>query len=128
RGRVRGVGGDPDGGKGDADKRFGAGSGSAVDPFQFLTPPREVTGGSLPFLIPIYYDWEFQTAAAGSDVESLVRRMTAAPLPPSVGTRPVDAVAPDPALPPVTVEALRIDGALRSPAPLPPWDPAERAP
>lgn len=82
-----------------------------------------------PVELPVYYEWQFQTAAAASDFESLVRRMSAEPLPATVGTRTVDASAPETGLPPASTTPLRIEGALRNPAvPEPPWDDSERVP
>jgi hypothetical protein len=104
RGRLRGLGRDPDDvtlGKYGAKSRQRAWT-KAVG----QSPPRE---------LPVYYEWEFQTAIAGSDFESLVRRLTSTPLPPTVGTRSVDATAADPALPPLSTQPLPIEGALRNP-------------
>ena len=39
--------------------------------------------------LPVYHHWEFGTGLEG-DFESLVRRLKPGPLPPEVGTRPVD--------------------------------------
>jgi hypothetical protein len=87
------------------------------------TNPRAAVTG---VLLPIYYEWEFQTAA-NVDFESLTRLLHAEPLPADVGARPVDAYAPDPALPPASVEPLSIEGALKSASPVPAWDAAQRA-
>lgn len=84
------------------------------------------TGPTSGVLLPIYYEWEFQTAA-NVDFESLVRLLDAEPLPADVGVRPVDAYSPDPALPPASVEPLWIEGALKPAAPAPAWQVGQRA-
>jgi hypothetical protein len=138
RGRIRGLGGDPDVLKIPADQRSWT---------QFLGVPRSSsvprtaadrgTAEELPDAslavdeiveLPVYFEWEFQTATAGSDFESLVRRLTPIALPPAVGTRTIDATAVDASLPPASAQPLPIGGALRNPnTPPPAWNAAERA-
>lgn len=51
----------------------------------------DALGGSIE--LPVYHHWQFSTGLAG-DFESLVRRLEARPVPPSVGTRPLDVSDP----------------------------------
>lgn len=115
RGRLRGLGLDPD----DPES-------TGLDPTR-----RAWTKWSEVFHIelPVYYEWEFQTATAGSDFESLVRRLSAIALPGTVGTRAVDAAAPDAALPTASQQPLLIEGALKNPNATspPPWNTVEQS-
>ena len=81
--------------------------------------------GETDFWLPVYHHWEFSTGAAG-DFESLVRALEARPLPPEVGTRPLDVSEPGGGMPapPATDPrvTLGLEGALRVPgAPPTPW-------
>lgn len=78
----------------------------------------DALGGSI--ALPVYHHWQFSTGLAG-DFESLVRRLTARPIPPSVGSRPLDvgnpgnddvAYTPDPD---ADEEPLVLVGPLQSP-------------
>lgn len=81
--------------------------------------------GDTDLWLPVYHHWEFATAAAG-DFESLVRALEPRPLPPEVGTRPLDISDPGGGLPAEAAGAPRVElgleGALRVPgAPPTPW-------
>ncbi|MBK9035473.1 MAG: hypothetical protein IPL61_30155 [Myxococcales bacterium] len=69
---------------------------------------------SAPLELPIYHRWTFTTGFDG-DFEALVRRLTPAPLPATVGTRGLDVAQPGAGLPAPTVEPLPLGGALRPP-------------
>jgi hypothetical protein len=76
------------------------------------------TGAPASVRIPVYYEFDFATAPAG-DFESLARLLTARPVPPTVGSRPMDISRPGSGLP-VTGPAdpnsvLRLAGALQAP-------------
>lgn len=76
--------------------------------------------------LPIYYRWRFQTGAAG-DFESLVRRLRARAMPPTVGIRPMDVSNPGASLPAAAETPLGLEGALKSPATESTnWNPVER--
>ncbi|MFC0506523.1 FG-GAP-like repeat-containing protein [Micromonospora costi] len=84
-----------------------------------------------PYELPVYHHWEFTTGQAG-DFETLVRRLAARVLPPSVGLRDMDVRHPGgglPDLPPTAVtRALGLEGALRASASRPTlWDAGEQA-
>ncbi|MBK5224232.1 MAG: hypothetical protein JJE52_15440, partial [Acidimicrobiia bacterium] len=67
--------------------------------------------------LPVYYHWEFTTGRAG-DFESLARRLTPRPLPPTVGSAPMFIGAAHPALPGLAPDAggiVAMEGALRAP-------------
>jgi hypothetical protein len=77
------------------------------------------------FWLPVFHHWEFSTGAAG-DFESLVRALEARPLPPEVGTRPLDVSDPGDGMPAASATDPRVklglEGALRVPgAPPTPW-------
>jgi hypothetical protein len=81
--------------------------------------------GDTDFWLPVYHHFEFATAAGG-DFESLVRGLEARPLPPEVGTRPLDISDPGGGLPAESSTAPRVklglEGALRVPGAQPtPW-------
>lgn len=61
--------------------------------------------------LPVYYHWEFATAA-GADFETLVRRLAPRALPEQVGTLAVSAAAPGGGVRGIA-EPLAIEGALR---------------
>jgi hypothetical protein len=118
RGRVAGLGGDPG-------LRRDQG---VLRPAIAAGVPAWISDQKNPELVvelPVYYEWAFQTAA-NVDFESLVKSLTATPLPPDVGWRLIDASAPDVSLPPVAAAPLAIGGALRSIEPLPEWDVTDR--
>jgi hypothetical protein len=64
--------------------------------------------------LPVYYQWRFATGTVG-DFEYLARLLQARPLPPQVGTRPVDATDPGLGLPPAVDGPLIVEGALVPP-------------
>jgi len=81
-----------------------------------------------PVTLPVFYSWRFQTSDTG-DFESLVKRIVAQPLPPTVGERPMDVSAPGLPPPPVAAAStpLAVESALRALDSQPtPWDPTER--
>jgi len=126
RGRVRGLGRDPD----DPSEPVKATQRSwSRQPTRGGRRDQPASDGPpAPIELPVYYEWEFQTASAGSDFESLARRLSAIALPPTVGTRLIDATTVDPDLPPASLQPLAIRGALCNPETLPPvWDPVEAA-
>lgn len=61
--------------------------------------------------LPIYYEWRFGTGDA-ADFEQLARKLEPRPLPPSVGTRPMDISAPGAGLPSGSPSQLPLPGAL----------------
>ena len=64
--------------------------------------------------LPVYYRWKFGTGA-GVDFEFLARQLQARPVPPTVGTRPMDASAPGAGLPSAADAPLALEGALVPP-------------
>jgi hypothetical protein len=64
--------------------------------------------------LPVYYMWHFGTGA-GVDFEFLARQLEARPIPPGVGTRPMDVSAPGAALPPAADTPMTLEGALVPP-------------
>lgn len=101
-----------------------AGLGQAVDGVDALTPAWVAGGAAIE--LPVYYEWRFQTGAAG-DFEYLVRLLKARPMPDTVGVRPMDVSTPDATLPPAQTAPMPLEGALKSPA-VPPraWNAGER--
>jgi hypothetical protein len=76
--------------------------------------------------LPVYHSWRFQTGPAG-DFESLVRRLKARELPPSVGRRDLDISDPGGGLPGIKHAAISYQGALVSPSGKPrPWPAQQR--
>lgn len=63
--------------------------------------------------LPAYYHWRFMTAETG-DFESLVRRVKPRPMPPTVGSRPMDETDPGLQLPAASPQALNAEAALRA--------------
>jgi hypothetical protein len=61
--------------------------------------------------LPVYFRWRFGTGAAG-DFEFLVRQLVARTLPPTVGRRDMDVLAPGASLPPAFDAPLGLEGAL----------------
>ncbi len=71
--------------------------------------------------LPVYHSWRFKTGPKG-DFESLVRRLTARSLPPSVGRRDLDISQPGGGLPEIKNMVISYQGALVSIAGRPrPW-------
>jgi hypothetical protein len=64
--------------------------------------------------LPVYFMWRFGTGA-GVDFEFLARQLEARPIPPGVGTRPMDVSAPGAGLPPAADMAMTLEGALVPP-------------
>lgn len=97
-----------------------AGLGDPIKPEdeQALQPAWARTAVSEPITLPVFFQWEFRTGAAG-DFESLARRLKAQSLPPTVGLQPVDIRTPGwgmPTLPPVAPGSLLdLGGALLTP-------------
>jgi hypothetical protein len=67
---------------------------------------------AVPFTMPFYYQFEFNTSDEG-DFESLVRRLTPRVLPDNVGKRDMDVSIPAPQIPPAG-PPLGLQGALQS--------------
>jgi hypothetical protein len=67
--------------------------------------------------LPVYYTWEFSTGA-GEDFKTLVKKLVARDLPPTVGTRPMNVTNADPDLPSIPADSpdavLGFEGALMS--------------
>ncbi len=81
--------------------------------------PAWLSGSQAPneIILPVYFSWEFRTAAGG-DFEELVRRLEPRELPPQVGKRPMDISSPGfplkPAPPPdAEGTIIGLEGALR---------------
>jgi hypothetical protein len=97
--------------------------------------PSWLSGSQAPaeITLPVYYAWEFRTAAGG-DFEELVRRLEPRELPPQVGKRPMDISAPGFPLkpqPPPDAEGtiIGLEGALRiADSKSDPWPDAVRDP
>src|SRR5262249_24236113 len=73
--------------------------------------------GAPEVILPVYFSWEFRTAADG-DFEELVRLLEPRELPPEVGKRPLDLSQPGFVIqPPPSADApgltLGLEGALR---------------
>ncbi|MBK9036670.1 MAG: hypothetical protein IPL61_36375 [Myxococcales bacterium] len=64
--------------------------------------------------VPIYHRWTFSTGFDG-DFETLVRRLTPAPLPATAGSRGLDVATPGGGLPAAAPGPLALGGALRPP-------------
>jgi hypothetical protein len=65
--------------------------------------------------LPVYHSWRFQTGPKG-DFESLVRRLKARELPPTVGRRDLDISDPGSGLPRIKNSVISYQGALVSPS------------
>jgi hypothetical protein len=93
-----------------------AGLGLAIDPEEDeRLDPAWLSGGqsSPEIVLPIYYSWEFRTAADG-DFEELVRLLEPRELPAQVGKRPMDISRPGFVIQPqATPVTLGLEGALR---------------
>jgi hypothetical protein len=93
-----------------------AGLGLTIDPAEEQRlDPAWVSGteSSAEIVLPIYYSWEFRTAADG-DFEELVRLLEPRELPASVGKRPMDISHPGFVIQPQpTPMTLGLEGALR---------------
>ena len=63
--------------------------------------------------LPIYYQWRFQTGDAG-DFASLARRIEPRPMPPTIGSQPMDETNPGLALPAASPTPLNAESALRA--------------
>jgi hypothetical protein len=76
--------------------------------------------------LPVYYQWNFQTGAAG-DFEYLVRQLQPRSLPSSVGIRQMDVASPGAGLPKASTQPLALEGALKSLTTVPgPWPEPDR--
>jgi len=90
-----------------------AGLGLAVDPEEENRLDPAWMSGSPEIVLPVYYSWEFRTAADG-DFEELVRLLEPRELPAQVGKRPMDISHPGFVIqPPPTPLTLGLEGALR---------------
>jgi hypothetical protein len=96
-----------------------------VDPLLDSTAPAWRNDGSSVEL-PVFYRWRFQTSDTG-DFASLVQRIVARPLPPTVGTQPMDESSPGMGLPAAASHALAAESVLRAlDSESTGWDAAER--
>lgn len=85
------------------------------------------SAGDTNIQLPVHYRWRFQTGDSG-DFASLVRRVVPRPMPPTVGSRPMDESDPGLALPPASSTPLNAEGALRAlDSTSTSWDTAEEA-
>ena len=92
-----------------------AGLGLDIDPTeeQRLEPAWSVAQTTKQVVLPVYYSWEFRTAADG-DFEELVRLLEPREIPPEVGKRPLDISHPGFVIqPPPPATTLGLEGALR---------------
>lgn len=62
--------------------------------------------------LPVYFDWEFSTGAAG-DFEALASLLKVKPPTAGVGVKPIDATAPGWTVPSASADTLPMRGALR---------------
>lgn len=116
----------------DVGRKAGLGEPITTAEEQALNPAWTTGPGTpaAPITLPVYFHWEFRTGQAG-DFESLARRLKAAPLPATVGLRPLDIRTPGWGMPALSANApgglLDLGGALRTPDTTPrPWpDPAQ---
>src|SRR5262249_36116556 len=81
-----------------------------------LAPAWRVADAALTRLeLPVYYTWEFSTGA-GEDFETLVKKLVARELRPTVGIRPMNVTHADPDLPSIPPDSadavLGLEGAL----------------
>jgi hypothetical protein len=99
--------------------------GVSVDPTFDISQPAWLNDGNAVEL-PVFYSWRFQTSDTG-DFETLVKRIVAQPLPPTVGERPMDVSDPGMSLPQAASTPLAVESALRALDSQPTsWDPGER--
>jgi hypothetical protein len=99
--------------------------GQAVDPGMDISQSAWRNDGSA-VQLPVFYSWRFQTSDTG-DFESLARRITAIPLPATVGQRPMDVSAAGMGLPPAASQPLAIESALKALDAQPTtWSPSEK--
>ena len=104
-----------------AGRRAGLGEGVTSDMGLAWT---KATTGEL--RLPVYHSWQFQTGPQG-DFESLVRRLKARELPPTVGRRDLDISNPGGGLPRLKNAVISYQGALISPSGQPhPWPAKQR--
>jgi hypothetical protein len=79
-----------------------------------------------PVELPVFYRWRFQTSLTG-DFASLAQRIVARPLPPTVGSRPMEVTGPGMGLPAAASTPLAVESALRALDSQPtPWSDGDR--
>ena len=111
-----------------------AGLGQPIPPAEAgQLAPAWTSGGGAPTSVrlPVYFRFDFATGPSG-DFEYLARLLVARPVPPTIGSRPMDVSRPGaglPAVDPASPNAvLRLEGAMRAPEFVSsPWTDPERA-
>jgi hypothetical protein len=111
-----------------------AGLGQPIPPAesaQLATAWTSGAGAPTSVRLPVYVSFTFATGAAG-DFEYLARLLVARPVPPTIGSRPMDVSHPGAGLPDVDPASpnavLRLEGALRAPEFVTsPWTEPDRA-
>ncbi|RDH88967.1 MAG: hypothetical protein DIZ77_16725 [endosymbiont of Seepiophila jonesi] len=92
----------------------GLGEAIGVDEVRYHSAQPSWWQGVTSVKLPVYYQWRFQTGAAG-DFESLTRQLLPPKqLPAGVGRRQMDVSVPGPELPPAAEAPMALEGALIS--------------
>ena len=111
-----------------------AGLGLPIQPAEATQlAPAWNSGGAAPTSVrlPVYFRFDFATGPSG-DFEYLARLLVARPVPPTIGSRPMDVSRPGAGLPDVAPDSpnavLRLEGAMRAPGFVSsPWTDPDRA-